>query len=151
MYCINCWHDSTRVIDSRTSDDWKSIRRRRECENCNNRFTTFEKMEIINLIVEKSWNRKQRYDRDKLEDSILIATNKRNLSVHIINDMIRQLEFKWSSKEEISSKQIWNDVLDALFVLDDVSYIRYASVHLNFDSAKDFIEFIERKNKNIHR
>ena len=149
MYCINCGNDSTKVIDSRTSDDWKSIRRRRECENCNNRFTTFEKMEIINLIVEKTWNRKQRYSRNKLEDSILIATNKRNLSVHIINDMIRQLEFKWSNKTEITSKQIWSDVLEALYVLDDVSYIRYASVHLNFDSAKDFIEFINKKDKDI--
>lgn len=151
MYCINCWNDATRVIDSRVSDDWKSIRRRRECENCNNRFTTFEKIEIIHLIVEKSWNRKQRYSRDKLEDSILSSTNKRNLSVHVINDLIRQLEFKWGNKTEITAKQIWKDVLDALFVLDDVAYIRYASVHLNFDSAKDFIEFIEKDHKDIHK
>jgi len=145
MYCINCWSDSTKVIDSRASEDGKSIRRRRECENCHNRFTTFEKMEIMTLIVEKSWNRKQRYNRGKLEDSILIAANKRNLSVHIINDMIRQLEFKWSNKNEITSKEIWKDVLAALFVLDDVAYVRYASVHLKFDSAKDFVEFINTK------
>jgi len=146
MYCINCWSDSTKVIDSRTSDDWKSIRRRRECENCHNRFTTFEKMEIINLIIEKTWNRKQRYVRDKLEDSILKATNKRNLSVHMINDLIRQLEFKWSNKSEITSKEIWKDVLNALIVLDEVAYVRYASVHLNFDSKKDFIKFINSSN-----
>ena len=145
MYCINCWSDGTKVIDSRTSEDWKSIRRRRECENCHNRFTTFEKMEIMTLIVEKSWNRKERYNRSKLEDSILIATNKRNLSVNIINDMIRQLEFKWSKLNEIKSKQIWKNILDALFVLDDVAYVRYASVHLNFDSAKDFIDFINKQ------
>lgn len=145
MYCINCWHDNTRVIDSRTSEDWKTIRRRRECENCHNRFTTFEKIEIINLIVEKSWNRKQRYDKDKLEDSILKALNKRNLSVHIINDLIKSLEFKWSNKTEISSKEIWKDVLNALLSLDEVAYIRYASVHLNFESAKDFISFINEK------
>ncbi len=146
MYCINCWSDSTKVIDSRTSDDWKSIRRRRECENCHNRFTTFEKMEIINLIIEKTWNRKQRYVRDKLEDSILKATNKRNLSVHMINDLIRQLEFKWSNKSEITSKEIWKDVLNALIVLDEVAYVRYASVHLNFDSKTDFIKFINSSN-----
>ena len=145
MYCINCWSDSTRVIDSRTSEDGKSIRRRRECENCHNRFTTFEKMEIINLIVEKSWNRKQRYNRNKLEDSILKSTNKRNISVHIINDLIRQLEFKWNTKSEISSKEMWKDVLNALIALDEVAYVRYASVHLNFDSTKDFIEFINKK------
>jgi len=145
MYCINCWSDSTRVIDSRASEDWKAIRRRRECENCHNRFTTFEKMEIITLVVEKSWNKKERYNRDKLEDSILKAANKRNLSVHIINDMIRQLEFKWMKKSEITSKEIWKDVLNALVALDDVAYVRYASVHLNFDSAKDFIKFINKK------
>lgn len=145
MYCINCWHDNTRVTDSRTSEDWKTIRRRRECENCHNRFTTFEKIEIINLIVEKSWNRKQRYDKDKLEDSILKALNKRNLSVHIINDLIKGLEFKWSNKTEISSKEIWKDVLLALLSLDEVAYIRYASVHLNFETAKDFISFINEK------
>ncbi len=144
MYCINCWNDSTKVIDSRNSEDWKAIRRRRECENCHNRFTTFEKMEIMTLVVEKSWNRKERYNRDKLEDSILKAANKRNLSVHIINDMIRQLEFRWSNKTEITSKEIWKDVLSALVALDDVAYVRYASVHLNFDSAKDFVEFINK-------
>ena len=145
MYCINCWSDSTKVIDSRTSDDWKSIRRRRECENCHNRFTTFEKMEIMTLVVEKSWNKKERYNRDKLEDSILKSANKRNLSVNIINDIIRQLEFKWRNKKEISSKEIWKGVLEALFVLDDVAYVRYASVHLNFESAKDFVDFINKK------
>lgn len=145
MYCMNCWNDWTKVIDSRASEDWKSIRRRRECENCHNRFTTFEKMEIMNLVVEKSGNKKERYNKDKLEDSILKASNKRNISVHIINDIIRQLEFKWRTKNEITSKEIWKDVLAALFVLDDVAYIRYASVNLNFDSAKDFIEFINEK------
>ena len=147
MYCIKCWSDSTKVIDSRISEDGKAIRRRRECENCHNRFTTFEKMEIIKLIVEKSWNRKERYNRSKLEDSILMATNKRNLSVNIINDMIRQLEFRWSNKNEISSKEIWRDVLKALIVLDEVAYIRYASVHLNFDSAEDFTLFINKKGR----
>ena len=96
MYCVNCWNTNTKVIDSRVTDDWKSIRRRRECETCNNRFTTFEKIEIISLIVEKFWNKKEKYDRNKLEDSILKASDKRNISVNIINDIIRQLEFIWS-------------------------------------------------------
>ena len=147
MYCINCWNYNTKVIDSRSSDDWKSTRRRRECENCHNRFTTFEKMEIMTLIIEKSWNIKQKYNRSKLEDSLLKATNKRNLSIHVINDLITQLEFKWNNKTEITSKEIWKDILEALFVLDDVAYIRYASVHLKFDSAKNFIEFINKGNK----
>ncbi len=145
MYCINCWNDSTRVIDSRVSDDWKTIRRRRECENCHNRFTTFEKIEIIDLIVEKSWNRKEKYNKDKLEDSIIKALNKRNLSVHVISDIIRTLEFKWIWKQEIKAKEIWKNVLNELIKLDEVAYIRYASVHLNFESAEDFIEFINNR------
>lgn len=148
MYCFNCWNTDTKVIDSRTSEDWRSIRRRRECGNCHNRFTTFEKMEIMNLVVEKSWNKKERYNRNKLEDSILLAVNKRNLSVAIINNLIRQLEFKWNSKEEITSKEIWTDVLEVLLELDEVSYIRYASVHLKFKSATDFLGFIKEKIKN---
>lgn len=148
MYCINCWHDNTRVTDSRTSEDWKAIRRRRECENCHNRFTTFEKIETADLIVEKSGNRKQRYDKDKLEDSILKAVNKRNISINSINDLIRKMEFKWWNRNEITSKEIWKDVLDALYSLDEVAYIRYASVHLNFENASDFIEFINKKKFN---
>ena len=147
MYCINCWSDSTKVIDSRSSEDWKAIRRRRECENCNNRFTTFEKIEIIKLIVNKTWNRKQKYIREKLEESILMAINKRNISIHIINDIIKQLEFSWSNKKEINSKEIWKNVLNALIALDEVAYIRYASVHLNFESADDFIDFINNRKK----
>ena len=145
MYCINCWNNNTRVTDSRTSEDGKAIRRRRECENCHNRFTTFEKIELINLIVEKSWNRKQRYNRNKLEDSILKAVNARNLSVSIINDVISRLEYKWNTKSEITSKEIWKDVLDALSTLDQVAYIRYASVHLKFETAEDFKKFISEK------
>jgi len=142
MYCIKCSNENTKVVDSRMSDDGKAIRRRRECENCNYRFTTFEKMEIINLVVVKSWNKKEKYNRAKLEDSVLKAINKRSLSVWTINDLIRILESKWMSKDEISSKDIWKDVLWMLINLDEVAYIRYASVHLNFETAKDFTEFI---------
>lgn len=145
MYCISCWSSNTRVIDSRTSDDWESIRRRRECEDCLNRFTTFEKVEIMNLIIEKSWNRRQRYIRNKLEDSIIKATNKRNLSIQVINDLIKQLEYKWWDRTEITSKEMWNDILCALLKLDEVAYIRYASVHLNFETAENFTEFINKR------
>lgn len=145
MYCISCWSTNTKVVDSRISDDWESIRRRRECEECQNRFTTYEKVEIMKLIIEKSWNRKERYVRNKLEDSILKAANKRNLSVKVIWDLIKQLEYKWWSKCEITTKEMWNDILCALIKLDEVAYIRYASVHLNFESAEHFIEFINKK------
>lgn len=144
MYCINCWNEDTKVIDSRSTDEWDSIRRRRECENCQYRFTTFEKIELINLVVVKSGNKKQKYVRGKLEDSLLKATNKRNISVKKINDLIKGLEYKWNTKSEVSTKEIWADVLEALSTLDEVAYVRYASVHNNFESAKDFMQFITK-------
>lgn len=142
MFCPNCSNPDTKVIDSRLSEDWKTTRRRRECDKCANRFTTFEKIEVLNLIVLKSWDRKQRYNREKLEDSILKAVNKRNTSTSDIKKIIRDLEFKWSNKNEIKSKEIWKEILEALKKLDTVAYIRYASVYLNFETKEDFIKFI---------
>lgn len=142
MYCIKCGNQDTKVIDSRSTEEWDSIRRRRECENCQYRFTTFEKIELINLVVVKSGNKKQKYNRNKLEDSLLKATNKRNISVKKITDLIKSLEYKWNTKTEVSTKDIWWDVLVELSSLDEVAYVRYASVHLNFETAKDFMKFI---------
>ena len=143
MFCPNCSNSDTKVIDSRLSEDWKSIRRRRECEKCSYRFTTFEKIEVLSLIVLKSWDRKQRYFREKLEDSILKAVNKRDITTASIKKIIRDLEFKWSNKTEIKSKEIWKEILEALKELDSVAYIRYASVYLNFETKEDFIKFIK--------
>lgn len=143
MFCPNCSNSDTKVIDSRLSEDWKSIRRRRECEKCSYRFTTFEKIEVLSLIVLKSWARKQRYFREKLEDSILKAVNKRDITTASIKKIIRDLEFKWSNKTEIKSKEIWKEILEALKELDSVAYIRYASVYLNFETKEDFIKFIK--------
>lgn len=142
MYCNNCGNEETRVSDSRISDNWKSIRRRRVCDSCWNRFTTYEKIENFSAIVEKSWNRKEKYNREKLEDSVLIATNKRNISPTEIKAMIDRLENIWLKQTTLTSKQIWKDILEELKKFDEVSYIRYASVHLNFENSKDFIEFI---------
>lgn len=144
MYCVVCWNTDTKVVDSRASEDGKSIRRRRECWNCNHRFTTFEKIELIKLVVVKSGNRRVKYNRDKLEDSLLKATNKRKISFYVIDDMISRLEYLWNPKQEITSKDMWRDILGELKKLDEVSYIRYASVHLNFSKTEDFIEFISK-------
>ena len=84
----------------------------------------------------------------KLEDSLLKATNKRNLGVKKINDFIRSLELKWNTKTEVSSKEIWADILKELSQLDEVAYVRYASVHLNFETAKDFMRFITENLEN---
>ena len=145
MYCMQCGSTDTKVVDSRIAEDGKTVRRRRECENCQYRFTTFEKLEVIDLIVNKTWNRKQKYNRSKLEDSLLKAINKRNISISKLNETVAKLEYNWNAGPEVSSKQIWKDVLEALADLDEVAYVRYASVHLNFETAKDFTEFITKK------
>ena len=118
MHCNNCWYENTRVSDSRTSDNGKMIRRRRYCEKCGNRFTTYEKLDVFNIVVEKSWNRRERYDREKLEDSIIKATNKRNISLEQIGSIIDRLENIWYVHDKITSKQIWKDVLEELKRLD---------------------------------
>ncbi|ATU05923.1 transcriptional regulator NrdR [Candidatus Gracilibacteria bacterium HOT-871] len=143
MHCNNCGNENTRVLDSRSSENGSVIRRRRLCENCGNRFTTYEKIEVFSIIVEKSMNRKEKYEKEKLQDSIIKATNKRNISILEINEIITRLENNWSKKSEITSKEIGKDVLDELKQLDEVSYIRYASVHLNFETSRDFINFIQ--------
>ena len=144
MYCPKCKNFDTKVIDSRLVDDWKSIRRRRECERCNHRFTTYEKMEFVKFMVIKSDGRKEMYDKEKLEKSILKACNKREINYQNIEKMISDLENSWASnKMWITSKRIWKDILNWLSKIDEVAYIRYASVYLNFDTAQDFNNFIK--------
>ncbi|PZM83972.1 transcriptional regulator NrdR [Candidatus Gracilibacteria bacterium] len=144
MHCNNCGYLDTKVLDSRNSENGKAIRRRRVCDNCGNRFTTYERIEVFHMIIEKSGNRKEKYDREKLEDSIIKATNKRNISIFEVNNLIDKLENNWSGKSELTSKQIGKDVLEELKKIDEVAYIRYASVHLNFETAKDFVNFIQK-------
>lgn len=143
MYCIKCKNGDTKVIDTRVVEEGRSIRRRRECERCGSRFTTFEKLEVINFMVNKSdWN-KEVYSREKVEKSILKSLNKRHISSDMVDNILLKLESKWSkNKFWISSKTIWKDVLYELKKLDEVAYIRYASVHQNFENKEDFIRFI---------
>ena len=129
MYCQKCKNLDTKVIDSRLLEDGRSIRRRRECERCSHRFTTYEKMEFVKFIVIKIDWRKEIYDKEKLETSILKACNKRNIDYDKLEKMIISLENSWASnKKWITSKRIWKDVLNYLSKFDEVAYIRYASV-----------------------
>jgi len=145
MYCPKCKNVDTKVIDSRLIDDWKSVRRRRECERCEHRFTTYEKKEFVKFMVIKSnWN-KQIYEKEKLEKSILIPCNKRNIDYNKIENLIWELENEWAAnKSWVTSKRIWKDVLEALWKIDEVAYIRYASVYHNFETSRDFVEFISK-------
>ncbi|MCK9272317.1 transcriptional regulator NrdR [Candidatus Gracilibacteria bacterium] len=144
MKCQKCRNLDTKVIDSRITEDGKSIRRRRECEKCGARFTTFERMEFVNFLVTKNNGEKEMYDRSKLQRSILKSFSKRNIEMDRIEQMINDLESEWASnKKGITSKRIGKDVLNKLKYMDDVAYIRFASIYHNFESVGDFIKFIK--------
>ena len=144
MRCPKCKNLDTKVIDSRMAEDGKSIRRRRECEKCEARFTTFERMEFINFLVTKSNGEQEMYDRSKVERSIEKAIYKRNLDHTLIEAMINELEGEWAAnKKGITSKRIGRDVLRRLKDIDHVAYIRFASIYHNFDDIKQFNAFIE--------
>lgn len=145
MFCPQCWNPLTKVIDSRINENGTNIRRRRECEKCGRRFTTFEQIELVNINVIKSDNELERYERQKLEESILIACNKRNVERELITHMLNKLENSWWWIKEISTKEIGKEVLNELKNIDQVAYIRYASVHLKFEDIKDFLEFIQKE------
>jgi len=142
MNCPKCkW--STKVIDSRETEDWKEIRRRRECERCGHRFTTYERPQIAKFIVIKSDGDKEFYDREKLEKSILKAVNKTDVTIEDIESLLTDLESEWvKNKKWVTSKRIWKDVLEKLEKLNEVAAIRYASVYYGFKKKEDFMDYI---------
>ena len=144
MRCPFCGSDDTQVKDSRPAEDGASVRRRRECSACGGRFTTFERVQLRELFVLKSTGKKAAFDRDKLMRSILIATRKRNVTPESVDQMVsgivRQLESMGES--EVDSKKIGELVMEGLAKLDDVAYVRYASVYKDFREAKDFEQFL---------
>jgi len=143
MKCPRCKNLETRVIDSRLSEDGLSIRRRRECESCQARFTTFERMEFVNFMVTKTSGKKELYNRSKIETSILKACNKRNIPQEKIESMLNTLEVEWAeNKTGVTSKRIGKDVLHKLKDVDEVACLRFASVYNHFDSHQDFVKFI---------
>lgn len=134
----------TRVLDSRVIEDGKTIKRRRMCEYCQNRFTTFERIWITDLIVIKRDWTKELYDREKIKKALLLGFAKRDISVDRLDEIISWLEGKWCGigKKEILSTEIWSDILDTLKEIDIVAYIRFASVYQKFDSLEDFKKII---------
>lgn len=145
MKCPKCNENNTQVVDSRISDQKNIIRRRRLCKFCGYRFTTFEKPAITNLIVIKSDKRSELYDRNKVKQSILVATKKRNISLSTIENIISNLEEKWMSKTtDLTTKEIGEDILEELSKVDDVAYIRFASVYKKFNTVEQFIKEIEK-------
>ena len=144
MRCPFCGHDDTQVKDSRPAEDAAAIRRRRFCPSCGQRFTTVERVQLRELTVVKSDQRRVPFDRDKLARSIRIALRKRPIQEErierILNSIVRQLEA--SGESDIPSKQIGELVMDTLREVDPVAYVRFASVYRNFREAKDFEDFL---------
>ena len=149
MRCPFCGKEDTQVKDSRASDDGASIRRRRLCSSCGSRFTTFERIQLRDLIVIKRNGKKISFDREKLLKSMMMALRKRQTNEDAIeravNGIVRQLESYGDN--EIQSKFIGELVMNALAEIDNVAYIRYASVYRNFREASDFGKFVETEIK----
>ena len=146
MKCPFCGSDNTRVIDSRPADDNTSIRRRRLCDDCGKRFTTYEKVETIPLIIIKKDNNREQYDRTKVEAGVLRACHKRPISAEEINQLIDEVEKEIFNREEkeISSNLIGEIVMNKMKRLDSVAYVRFASVYREFKDVDSFMSELKK-------
>jgi transcriptional repressor NrdR len=147
MRCPFCNHDDTQVKDSRPTEDGSSIRRRRFCPACNSRFTTFERVQLRELTVVKSDGEKRVFDREKIARSMAVALRKRPVEADAVemavNRIVQKLESEGES--EITTARIGQLVMAELKKLDEVAYVRYASVYRDFREAKDFESFVENE------
>lgn len=144
MRCPFCGNIDTQVKDSRPAEDHVSIRRRRFCPSCGGRFTTYERVQLRDLVVVKASGRRETFDRDKLERSIRIALQKRPIDPERVDQMISGIVRRLESMGEtdLDSKQIGAIVMETLARIDTVAYVRFASVYKNFQAADDFEDFV---------
>jgi transcriptional repressor NrdR len=143
MRCPFCAHDDTQVKDSRPTEDNASIRRRRQCSSCGARFTTFERVQLREVVVVKSGDRREPFDRSKLEQSVSLASRKRGIDQERLDQLISgiQRQVETSGEAEVPSSHIGELVMEGLRQIDSVAYIRFASVYRDFSEARDFEEF----------
>jgi transcriptional repressor NrdR len=143
LRCPFCAHEDSQVKDSRPTEDGSAIRRRRQCEDCGARFTTFERAQLRELVVTKSGSRREPFDRAKLERSLAIACRKRPVPPERIERLVTsiQRQLETSGDSEVTSAQIGEMVMEGLKALDPVAYIRFASVYKDFREARDFEAF----------
>ena len=150
MRCPFCSNLDSQVKDSRPTEDNTAIRRRRICDQCSSRFTTFERIQLRDLVIIKTNDQKEVFDRDKMFRSISLALRKRNIDQEtiekIVNAIVRKLEN--SGETEIKSNLIGEYIMDALSHLDQVAYVRFASVYKNFREVKDFEDFLGKLDDN---
>jgi len=144
MRCPFCGHNDTQVKDSRPTDDNSAIRRRRSCPECGARWTTFERVQLRELIILKKNEKKESFDRDKLARSLRISLQKRPVDLDQIERVVNSIQRRLESlgENEVPSKVIGEMVMDVLASLDSVAYVRFASVYKNFREARDFEDFI---------
>ncbi len=150
MTCPSCKHSETRVLDSREVEGERVIRRRRECEKCKNRFTTYERIELLNLLVIKKDGKREVYDRNKIIRGIMRSCEKRPVTLKQIEDAVLEIEQEIEEKhtKEIESKQIGRMVMKRIRKLDKVAYIRFASVYREFTEPEDFNKELQKVIKN---
>ena len=143
MRCPFCAHDDSQVKDSRPTEDNTAIRRRRQCESCGARFTTFERVQLRDVTVLKSGDKRETFNRAKIEQSVALACRKRGISQERLDQLVSgiQRQIETLGESEIESASIGEMVMDGLRQLDSVAYIRFASVYRDFSEAKDFEEF----------
>jgi len=148
MKCPFCGCEETQVKDSRNTDDNTSVRRRRECPECGSRFTTFERVQLRELVVLKKNGERTLFDRDKLAKSISLAVRKRPISAERVEKIVNSLQrrFESSGETEITTTHIGECVMEALSHLDNIAYIRFASVYKDFRSLEDLKDFVAKKN-----
>ena len=143
MRCPFCAHDDSQVKDSRPTEDNTAIRRRRQCESCGARFTTFERVQLRDVIVIKSGDKREAFDRAKIEQSVSLATRKRGIAQERLDQLVSgiQRQIETFGESEVPAKQIGEMVMEGLRRMDSVAYIRFASVYRDFGEARDFEEF----------
>lgn len=145
MKCPFCDSEDTKVIDSRAHSEGYSIKRRRKCYNCNKRFTTYEKIEEVPFYIVKKDKTREKFNKEKVLKGLLRATVKRNISISQLEEMVVDIEKKLhnSLKDEISTEDLGEIIMEKLRKIDEVAYVRFASVYMNFKDIKSFIEIVE--------
>ena len=146
MHCIKCGYEESKVIDSRSIEEGNSIRRRRECLKCKNRFTTYEKIEYTPIIVIKKSGEREQFNRQKIIDGLISACQKRPVSIEDIEKLVDEIEIEITNSllKEVDSSKIGEMVIKKLRMLDEIAYVRFASVYRQF---KDIEEFKSELNK----
>ena len=150
MKCMYCGHTDSKVIDSRPSDDGAAIRRRRECANCGKRFTTYETVETTPILVVKTNGNRQAFDANKLKNGIIKSCEKRPVPMWKIDKLVEDIQKSIynSLEQEVTSKKLGEMVMEGLKEIDEVAYVRFASVYRSFKDISTFMKELEKLQKN---